>query len=114
MAEKLIKKDSTTDNIGIYDSTGTLVRDLEDRGSDVTISSTETATAVAAGGTTVIPEGEYYIRCDADVSVEIELGSTWKTLISAGGTGRVISDGTRVRLSNSGGSSENGYLTAIQ
>ena len=76
---------------------------------------TESATSIGAGATYTIPKGIYYVRCDADVRVEYspDGGTTWITVISAGGAGLIISDGSNVRAVNAGTASENVYLLPI-
>ena len=76
---------------------------------------TETTVSVDAGATSVIDKGIYYVRCGANTSVEYspDGGTTWYTLIAAGGTGLVISDGSNVRLNNAGTGAEDSYLLPI-
>jgi len=76
---------------------------------------TETSVNVAAGSTQVISKGIYYVRCGANTSVEYspDGGTTWYTLIAAGGVGLVISDGSKVRFKNTGASSQTSYLLPI-
>ena len=77
---------------------------------------TEQTVTVAAGGTQVISKGVYYVACGANTSVEYspDGGTTWRTLIAAGGSGLVISDGSNVRLNNAGAAAEDSYLLPIQ
>jgi len=77
---------------------------------------TEQTVSVGAGSTPTIDEGVYYARLGPNTSVEYspDGGTTWYTLISAGGTGLVFSDGSNVRFNNSGGSSEDSYLLPIE
>ena len=80
----------------------------------VTFGAEQTIT-VAAGSTQAIPEGVYIVRLGANTSVEYspDGGTTWYTLISAGGIGIVFSDGANVRLNNAGTASEDSYLLPI-
>jgi len=77
---------------------------------------TEQTVTVAAAGTQTISEGVYYVTCGANTSVEYspDGGTTWRTLIAAGGAGLVISDGSNVRLNNAGAAAEDSYLLPIQ
>ena len=76
----------------------------------------ESTVSVEAGSTSTISEGLYIARCGANTSVEYspDNGTTWHTLISTGGTGIVISDGSNVRFNNTGTSAEDSYLLPIQ
>lgn len=77
---------------------------------------TEQTVNVGAGSTSVISEGVYIARCGANTKVEYspDGGTTWYTLISAGGAGVVFSDGTNVRFNNAGASAENSYILPLQ
>ena len=76
---------------------------------------TEQSVTVAAGSTSAIKEGVYIVRLGPNTSVEYspDGGSTWYTLIPAGGIGVVFSDGANVRLNNAGTSDETSYLLPI-
>ena len=76
---------------------------------------TEQTVTVAAGSTQAIPEGVYIVRLGANTSVEYspDGGTTWYTLISAGGIGIVFSDGANVRFNNAGTVDEDSYLLPI-
>lgn len=76
---------------------------------------TEQTVSVGAGATSTVPEGVYIVRLGANTSVEYspDGGTTWYTLIAAGGTGIVFSDGTNVRLNNAGAAAEDSYLLPI-
>ena len=76
---------------------------------------TEQTVSVDAGATSTVPEGVYIVRLGANTSVEYspDGGTTWYTLISAGGTGIVFSDGSNVRLNNGGTAAEDSYLLPI-
>ena len=77
---------------------------------------TETTLSVEAGSTAVISKGIYYVRCDTNVSIEYspDGGTTWVTIIPAGGAGLIISDGSNVRANNAGVGAENVYLLPIE
>lgn len=77
---------------------------------------TEQTVNVGAGATSAISKGIYYVTCGANTSVEYspDGGTTWRTLISAGGAGLVISDGANVRLNNAGTAAEDSYLLPIE
>ena len=59
-------------------------------------------TISVAPGTQVISEGVYIARLGANTSIEYspDGGTTWYTLIAAGGIGIVFSDGSNVRFNN--------------
>ena len=71
---------------------------------------------VSAGGTYTIPKGVYYVFCGPNTSVEVydDVAGAWKTVIAAGGAGLVISDGSNVRLYNSGSADETSNLREIE
>ena len=77
---------------------------------------TEQTVSIDAGATSTIDKGIYYARCGANTSVEYspDGGTTWYTLISAGGVGLVISDGSNVRFNNGGTAAEDSYLLPIE
>jgi len=81
---------------------------------DKVFGDTSTVT-VNAGATSTIPKGIYYVFCGANTTVEVydATNATWRTLISAGGAGLVISDGSNVRLNNTGTAAEDSYLIPI-
>ena len=127
--------DDSTKRIKIYDGTGTEVMDIESHasrhaygGEDAlaadslrfsqvkVVFGAEQTVSVDAGATSVISEGIYIVRCGANTSVEYspDGGTTWHTLIAAGGTGIVFSDGSNVRLNNGGTGAEDSYLLPIQ
>jgi hypothetical protein len=89
---------------------------LQYRQIKVVLATSETTVNVGAGSTQVISEGVYYVRCGANTTVEYSTdgGTTWVTLISAGGIGLVFSDGSNVRFNNAGAGAENSYTLAIQ
>lgn len=76
---------------------------------------TQQSVTVAAGSTAIIPEGVYIVRLGSSTLVEYspDGGSTWYQLIPAGGVGIVFSDGSNVRLNNTGTSDETSYLLPI-
>ena len=76
---------------------------------------TEVTASVSAGGTYTVPKGIYLASLGANTSAEYspDGGTTWRTLISAGGSGIIISDGSNVRLSNAGASAEDSYLLPL-
>jgi len=77
---------------------------------------TETEVSVDAGATATIPKGVYLVSCGANTSVEYspDGGTTWRTLIPAGGGGIVVSDGSNVRFNNAGSAAESSYLLALE
>lgn len=81
---------------------------------DIKFSSQQTV-SVSAGGTWTISAGMYIVRCGANTTVEYtpDGGTNWYVWIPAGGVGLIVSDGSSVRFNNSGGASENSYLTPV-
>ncbi len=77
---------------------------------------TESTVSVPATSTSVIGKGIYYARCGPNTTVEYspDGGTTWVTLVTTGGAGLVISDGTNVRFNNAGAAAENSYLLPIE
>lgn len=77
---------------------------------------TESTVSVPATSTSVIGKGIYYARCGPNTTVEYspDGGTTWVTLVTTGGAGLVISDGTNVRFNNAGEAAENSYLLPIE
>lgn len=75
----------------------------------------EVTASVDAGGTYTVPAGIYLCSLGANTSAEYtpDGGTTWRTLISAGGGGTIISDGSSVRLSNAGTAAEDSYLLPL-
>ena len=82
---------------------------------DKVFGTVETTVSVDAGTVSVIDKGIYYTRCGSNTSVEYspDGGSTWYTLIAAGGIGLIISDGSNVRFNNAGTVAEDSYLLPI-
>jgi len=132
--QRKIAVDDTTKRVEIRDATDTDIMDIESHasrhayGGDDAISDNalrfsqidkvfgdETTVTVDAGATSTISKGIYYVRCGANTSVEYspDGGTTWVTLIAAGGVGLVISDGSNVRLNNGGTAAEDSYLLPI-
>jgi len=76
---------------------------------------TETTVTVGAGSTQTVPKGVYLCSLGSNTKVEYspDGGTTWRTLIPAGQGGVIISDGSNVRLNNSGGSDEDSYLLQV-
>jgi len=76
----------------------------------------EVSQTVSAGGTYTIPKGIYLVSLAANTRVEYtpDGGTTWRTLYSAGTGGLVISDGSSVRLYNSGTGDETSYLLPVE
>ena len=54
------------------------------------------------------------IRDSTKVEYSPDGGTTWRLLIPAGEGGVVISDGSNVRLNNTGASDEDSYLLPVQ
>jgi len=130
---KQIDVDDTTGTVKVYDSADAEVMDVEAHasrhaygGADAlaadalryqqikVVFGTEQTVSVNPG-TQVISEGVYIARLGANTSIEYspDGGTTWYTLIAAGGTGIVFSDGANVRFNNAGAAAENSYLLPI-
>ena len=77
---------------------------------------TESTVTVTAGSTSTISKGVFLVSLGANTKVEYspDGGTTWRTLIPAGEGGVVISDGSNVRLNNTGTSDEDSYLLPVQ
>ena len=133
-ADKGIKEDSGT--LKIYDfSAASDVMDLEAHasrhahgGADALadnalrfsqidkVFGSESTVTVTAGSTSTISKGVFLVSLGANTKVEYspDGGTTWRDLIPAGGGGVVISDGSNVRLNNTGTSDEDSYLLPVQ
>jgi len=76
----------------------------------------EQSVLLDAGVTQTISKGIYLVSLGANTKVEYspDGGTTWRTLIPAGEGGVVISDGSNVRLNNTGTTSETSYLLPVQ
>ena len=76
----------------------------------------EQSVLLDAGITQTISKGIYLVSLGANTKVEYspDGGTTWRTLIPAGEGGLVISDGSNVRLNNTGTTSETSYLLPVQ
>jgi len=77
---------------------------------------TESTVTVTAGSTSTISKGVFLVSLGANTKVEYspDNGTTWRDLIPAGEGGVVISDGSNVRLNNTGTSDEDSYLLPVQ
>ena len=77
---------------------------------------TESTVTVTAGSTSTISKGVFLCSLGANTKVEYspDNGTTWRDLIPAGEGGVVISDGSNVRLNNTGASDEDSYLLPVQ
>ena len=132
--QRKIAVDDTTKRVEIRDATGADIMDIEAHasrhayGGDDAIADnalrfsqidkvfgSEQTVSVDAGATSTISKGIYYVRCGANTKVEYspDGGTTWVELIAAGGVGLVISDGSNVRLNNSGTAAEDSHLLPI-
>jgi len=60
-----------------------------------------TSVSIAKGSTYIVPRGIYYVKCGTNIVAEwTPDGLNWYTIISAGNSGILISDGVSVRLRN--------------
>jgi len=74
-----------------------------------------TTVTIDAGLTYTIPNGVYYVFLGTNTSAEAydDVAAAWKTVIAAGGSGLVISDGTNVRLYNAAAVAESSNLRRV-
>ena len=75
----------------------------------------EQTVSVGAGEQETIAAGIYLVVCGSNTKVEYtpDGGTTWRTVIAAGGGGAIISDGSSVRLNNTGAAEEDSYLLPL-
>ena len=75
----------------------------------------ETSVSIDAGGAYTVPKGAYLVSLGANTRAEYtpDGGTTWRTLIPAGGGGLIVSDGASVRLYNGGTGAESSYLLPL-
>jgi hypothetical protein len=65
---------------------------------------TATTVTIPAASTYTIPKGIYYARCGPYTRVDFYDGAAWNTVISTGGSGLIISDGSNVQAYNTSSS----------
>jgi len=75
-------------------------------GSDASVS-------VAAGGTYTIPRGMYYVKCGANTKVQVYIAGAWTDFSAVGALVLVVSDGSNVRLYNTGTAAETSTLRSV-
>ena len=73
----------------------------------------ESSVTVSAGGTYTIGEGVYYILCGANTKVQVYINGAWHDLTGVGALALVFSDGSNVRLYNTGTADESSVLKPI-
>ena len=73
----------------------------------------DTSQSVSASGTYAIPKGMYYVKCGASTKVQIYINNTWTDYSTTGALVLVVSDGTNVRLYNTGSSSDTSTLKRV-
>jgi hypothetical protein len=73
----------------------------------------DTAVSVNAGGTYTVPAGMYYVKCGANTKVQVYIGGAWSDFTAVGALALVVSDGSNVRLSNTGSAAENSTLRRV-
>jgi hypothetical protein len=71
--------------------------------------------SIDAGATYTLPAGTYYVNLGPNTVAEVydDIAGTWITLISAGGKGIVISDGSNARLRNTGTVAESSTMRRV-
>jgi len=76
----------------------------------------EKTVSVDAGATVTVDKGIYLAKLGANTKCEYspDGGTTWRELISAGGSGVIISDGSNCRLNNGGTAAEDSYLLPLK
>jgi len=133
--QRKIAVDDTTKRVEIRDATGADIMDIEAHASRHAygeadaipneglrfaqldkVFGSESVVTVTAGETYTVPKGVYLVSLGANTSVEYspDGGTTWRTLIPVGQGGVVISDGSNVRLNNTGSADEDSYLLPVQ
>jgi len=70
---------------------------------------------VAAGSTYTIPEGVWYVFCGPNTKIQVydDVDGAWKDLTGTGAVALVISDGSNVRLYNTGSADEDSHLREV-
>jgi len=68
--------------------------------------------SIDAGAAYTVPEGVYYVNLGANTVAEAydDVADAWVEVIAAGGRGLVVSDGSNVRLRNTGTAAESSHL----
>ena len=76
----------------------------------------ESTVSISAGSTYTVDKGVYLVKLGANTKCEYspDGGTTWRELISAGGSGVIISDGSNCRLNNGGTAAEDSYLLPLK
>jgi hypothetical protein len=69
--------------------------------------------SVSASGTYTIPKGMYYVKCGANTKVQIYIGGAWTDYSTTGAFVLVVSDGSNVRLYNTGSASDTSVLKRV-
>jgi len=71
--------------------------------------------SIGAGATYTLPTGVWYVRLGANTVAEwySDVEATWVTLVPAGGSGLVVSDGSNARLRNTGAVAESSTVRRV-
>jgi hypothetical protein len=73
----------------------------------------DTSVSVAAGGTYTVPRGMYYVKCGANTKVQVYIAGAWTDFSAVGALVLVVSDGSNVRLYNTGTAAETSTLRRV-
>jgi hypothetical protein len=73
----------------------------------------DTSVSVAAGGTYTVPRGMHYVKCGTSTKVQVYIGGAWTDYSAAGALVLVVSDGSNVRLYNTGTTAESSTMRRI-
>jgi hypothetical protein len=73
----------------------------------------DTSVSVSAGGTYTVPRGMYYVKCGASTKVQVYITGAWTDYSAVGALVLVVSDGSNVRLYNTGTASESNTLRRV-
>ena len=73
----------------------------------------DTSVSVAAGGTYTVPSGMYYVKCGPNTKVQVYIGGAWTDYSAVGALVLVVSDGSNVRLYNTGTAAETSTLRRV-
>jgi len=73
----------------------------------------DTSVSVSAGGTYTVPRGMYYVKCGASTKMQVYIAGAWTDYSTVGALVIVVSDGSNVRLYNTGTATESSTLRKI-
>ena len=73
----------------------------------------DTNVSIPGDGTYTVPKGMYYIKCGANTKVQVYIADAWSDYSTVGALVLVVSDGSNVRLINTGTASESSILKRV-